>query len=173
MSDLISKAQALREAFDHSFSLPPPAAPEAPENLLAVRIGSDRYALRTRELAGLQLLRRVTPLPGARRGLLGLTGVRGRLVPVFSLAQLLGQAQTEAPRWLVICGAEEPMGLAFGELEGHHSPPRSSLSLLPEAESQPHLRQTVRLGGSADQPLSGHLYPVLDLAALIQRIQAN
>jgi chemotaxis signal transduction protein len=68
----------------------------------------------------------IVPLPvgsAAPFGLLGLCGVRGALVPVFSLAALLAHGSAgaaradEAPHWLVLCGGADDgrLGLvAFG-----------------------------------------------------------
>lgn len=59
-------------------------------------------------------------VPAETPGLLGLAGVRGGVVPVFSLAELLGHAATAtAPPWMVICGVDDPIGLAFDELDRH------------------------------------------------------
>ncbi|MCW8133316.1 MAG: hypothetical protein KIS92_23430 [Planctomycetota bacterium] len=57
-------------------------------------------------------------MPSRAKALLGLTGLRGDLVPVYSLAQLLGYARAEEPAWLLLCGAGHRFGLAFGQNHG-------------------------------------------------------
>src|SRR5689334_7571216 len=93
--------EALRREFDGSFALPQrEAAPDAIE-VLAIRVGGKPFALRLSEVAGVATGRRLTPVPSARRGMLGLVGVRGSLVAVFDLAVLLGEPpNTAEPRWV-------------------------------------------------------------------------
>lgn len=131
MSDTPSvegKAGELRRAFDRSFALPPPpAAPEACD-LLAVRLAGDRYAIRLRDIAGIVVGRKVIPVPAAAPDLLGLAGVRGGVVPVFGLASILGYGQASAaPRWMILCGADDPIALAFSDFDGYLRLPRSAL----------------------------------------------
>jgi chemotaxis signal transduction protein len=160
-SDRLSE---LRRAFDMGFALPPKAEREEPENLLAIRVAGERFALRVSELAGLQPQQRIVPLPGARAGLLGLAGVRGRLVPVYSLASLLGYSSDalDETRWLAVVGSNEPIALAFAQFDGHRQPPRSDLLSLPAAETRDDRREVVRLEGAA--------VPLVHLPSLIQRI---
>ena len=81
---------ALREEFDGSFGQPvrPPDAEHA--ELLTLRAGDRRYALRLTQTSGLHPDRPVTPLPGPLPALLGVAGFGGTIVPVFDLAALLG-----------------------------------------------------------------------------------
>ncbi|HEY5277759.1 MAG TPA: hypothetical protein VIK38_14720, partial [Coriobacteriia bacterium] len=47
---------------------------------------------------------------------------------VFGLASILGYGQDPgSPRWMVLCGAEEPIALAFSDFEGYLRLPKSSL----------------------------------------------
>ncbi len=122
------KAAALRHAFDRSFALPPPQAAQQIEDLLAIRVAGDPYAIRLRDIAGVVAGRRVVPVPAVTLDLLGLAGIRGRVVPVFGLASLLGYGQAGgSPRWMVLCGPEEPIALAFSDFEGYLRLPTSAL----------------------------------------------
>ena len=56
------------------------------------------------------------PVSDAR--LLGIASFRGAIVPVYSLAVLLGHPPTPGPRWLVIA-AEAPVAFAFELFESH------------------------------------------------------
>lgn len=122
------KAAGLRRAFDLSFaSQPPQASPEACD-LLLIRVAGDPYAIRLGEIAGLVAGRRVVPVPAVTLDLLGLAGIRGGVVPVFGLLSILGYGQAPgSPRWMVLCGAEDPIALAFSDFEGHLRVPKSSL----------------------------------------------
>jgi purine-binding chemotaxis protein CheW len=125
---LESKAAELRQAFDRSFALPPPQASPEVEDLLTIRVAGDPYAIRLREIAGMVAGRRVVPVPAVTLDLLGLAGIRGGLVPVFGLASILGYGPAPgSPRWMLLCGAEEPIALAFSDFEGYLRLPKSSL----------------------------------------------
>jgi chemotaxis signal transduction protein len=111
-------AALLRRQFDESFARPhrPPPAPHV--DLLAIRLGGRPHALRQDQVSGLFAGRPVVALPSSQPQLLGLAGVRGVLVPVFALAALVGaDAPGERPHWLVLCGRDEPVGLAFQDLD--------------------------------------------------------
>ncbi|HEY4954890.1 MAG TPA: chemotaxis protein CheW [Gemmatimonadaceae bacterium] len=123
-----SKAAELRQAFDLSFALPPPQASEEVEDLLAIRVAGDPYAIRLRDIAGMVAGRKVVPVSAVTLDLLGLAGIRGGVVPVFGLASILGYGQAPgSPRWMILCGAEEPIALAFSDFEGYLRLPKSSL----------------------------------------------
>jgi purine-binding chemotaxis protein CheW len=123
-----SKAAELRQAFDLSFALPPPQASQEVEDLLTIRVAGDPYAIRLRDIAGIVAGRRVIPVPAVTLDLLGLAGIRGDVVSVFGLASILGYGQAPgSPRWMILCGAEEPIALAFSDFEGYLRLPKSSL----------------------------------------------
>ena len=123
-----SKAAALRQAFDLSFALPPPPASQEVEDLLMLRVAGNPYAIRLRDIAGMVAGRKVVPVPAVTLDLLGLAGIRGGVVPVFGLASILGYGQAPgSPRWMILCGAEEPIALAFSDFEGYLRLPKSSL----------------------------------------------
>ena len=123
-----NRATELRHAFDLSFALPPPQASQEVEDLLTIRVVGDPYAIRLRDIAGMVAGRRVVPVPAATLDLLGLAGIRGGVVPVFGLASILGYGQAPgSPRWMILCGSEEPIALAFSDFEGYLRLPTSSL----------------------------------------------
>jgi chemotaxis signal transduction protein len=114
----VDRASNMRAAFDRSFA--EARRPEAPavEGLLAIRIGSEPYALRLSEIAGLYADRAVTRLPGDAPALLGIAGFRGAIVPVYDLPALLGHRPAETTRWLAMA-AGPPVAFAFAALDGH------------------------------------------------------
>lgn len=123
-----SEAVELRQAFDLSFALPPPQASQEVEDLLTIRVAGDPYAIRLRDIAGIVAGRRVVPVPAVTLDLLGLAGIRGDVISVFGLASILGYGQAPgSPRWMILCGAEEPIALAFSDFEGYLRLPKSSL----------------------------------------------
>ena len=123
-----SKAAELCQAFDLSFALPPPQESVEVEDLLTIRVAGDPYAIRLRDIAGMVAGCKVVPVPAVTPDLLGLAGIRGGVVPVFGLASILGYGQAPgSPRWMILCGAEEPIALAFSDFEGYLRLPKSSL----------------------------------------------
>jgi chemotaxis signal transduction protein len=116
-----SRAAELRTAFDRARAVP--FASEAAgriESFLAIRVCGDAYAIRISEISGLANDRKIVPLPGAISELIGVAGIRGTLIAVYSLASLLGYGAEAVPgRWLALCGAGEPVALAFSQFEGY------------------------------------------------------
>jgi chemotaxis signal transduction protein len=123
------KAAALRKAFDRERAIAFSAATEQPtESLLAIRVSRDAYAIRVNEISGVATGRKIVAIPSPISEFLGLAAVRGALVPVYSLAALLGYAtEEEQLRWLALCGRDEPLGLAFNEFEGYLRVPAEQL----------------------------------------------
>lgn len=123
-----NKATQLRQAFDRSFALPPSQASQEVEDLLTIRLAGDPYAIRLLDIAGMVAGREVVPVPAVTPDLLGLAGIRGGIVPVFGLATILGYGPAPgSPRWMILCGSEEPIALAFSDFEGYLRLPTSAL----------------------------------------------
>jgi purine-binding chemotaxis protein CheW len=136
----------LRQDFDQVFAAPAAAAAQEQESLIALRIEGDLYGLSIREIAGVAVAGRLVPLPSRRPGLLGLTGIRGAVIPVYSLAVLLGYPKAgETVRWLALCGAKEPLALALGEFEGYLRVPKTALHA-PDREARKHVHCFAQAG---------------------------
>lgn len=114
----LSRAAELRAAFDRSFAVAARADELAQNDLVAIRVGDEPYAIRVADVAGLFADRQVTHVPGGHPAQLGIAGFRGALVPVFSLRLLFACSPGPMPRWLVVAAAM-PVALAFDAFEGH------------------------------------------------------
>lgn len=151
MEELLAE---LRETFDAGFAVPRGEAPPPGRRLLAVRAGGVPLAAPLEDLAGVHAAQRIIPLPDSAPGLLGLAGIRGRVVAVHDLAAAIGAgALTGAPRWLLVAGGAEPLALAVDAVEGHLSLPR---------------------GEGAEAPVIEHAgarWSVLDVRALVAAIE--
>ena len=171
--DLQGRLARLRADFDASFADPPRAEVAGHDDLLAVRAGGVKYALRLIQAAGLFPDRPVTRLPGPRPALLGVAGFRGAIVPVYDLAAVLGTRRTAAassasatvPRWLVLAAGNPPVALAFEALDGHLRVPREELVEEPAGHG-PHgcLRGIVTLADGAR--------PIVDVPAVRAAVQS-
>ena len=123
-----NKAAQLRQAFDRTFALPPALVSPEVEDLLTIRVAGDPYAIRLLDIAEIFTGRIVVSVPAVTPDLLGLAGIHGGIVPVFSLSSILGYVPDPgSPRWMILCGSEEPIALAFSDFEGYLRLPMSAL----------------------------------------------
>jgi chemotaxis signal transduction protein len=111
------RAAELRLAFDSSFANPPSVERAATQDLLAIRLGAQKFALRLAEISGLFVDKKITFVPGGSEYLLGIAGFRGVIAPVYDLQRLFGYPGGQAPRWLVIAAAASA-GFAFDAFDG-------------------------------------------------------
>jgi chemotaxis signal transduction protein len=120
-SPVSARAMELRRVFDQARALPfASGKEEQTESLLAVRVSGDAYAIKVGEITSLVAGRKIVAIPSPIPELVGLAGIRGALVPVYSLHVLLGYiAPTQQSRWLVLCGTEDSFALALDDFEGY------------------------------------------------------
>jgi chemotaxis signal transduction protein len=157
-------AEQLHRLFDGAFAAPYSERREDLEPFLALRISSAPYALRALEIVGLATARKIVPLPSTLPAMLGLTAVRGRLLPVYGLDSLLGEEPANRPpRWLALCRGPDPVALAFAEIEGHLLLPRSEVFAAEgSASGRRHVRELVRAGAE--------VRGVIDVSSLVESI---
>lgn len=160
MTEWHQRVAAMADAFDQAFAAPPPPPPDRLERLIGIRAGETAYVLRLDELAGLAQAPPIVSLPLGRPGLLGLVGLRGRMLAVFDLAVLLGHASAPAPRWLALLAGSEPVAVAFSDIESHLLVPPSAL-LSVEGATGP-IAQLLTVDGVTR--------PVIDLPALLRSL---
>jgi chemotaxis signal transduction protein len=158
------RAGTLRREFDEAFARVAGRQGAPVEDLLAIRVSGDPYALRLAECAGLFVDRNVTPLPTAVPELLGLAGFRATLVPVYDLRALLGYPRGEAPRWMVSATGSAVVALAFDAFEAHLRVERAAL-VADDAPAQRHAPRLARLPGGAR--------PLLSVPSLLEAIEAR
>lgn len=159
---------ALRREFDLSFTQAPRMETESFQNMLAIRIGDDPYAIRVAELAGLHADRRIMPLPTPMPELLGVTGFRGQIAPVYDLATLLGYARQPSTRWLLLLQQREPVALAFDTFEMHFAVAQQEI--ISEQAAMPagtEARQHLYGAARSDDTVR----PIIHLQSLVEDIQ--
>ena len=140
--------EELRREFDAAFSLPPRPPERDQESLLGVPVARHPYALRVHDLVRLEAAGKIVPVPGRNPSVLGLAGLRGQLVPVFSLTRLLGHPRdAQPPRWFAVHGAETPLALAIETCSGFQPIPRTDVSPVRDpALRARHVSHTARVG---------------------------
>jgi chemotaxis signal transduction protein len=163
-SALTRRVSELRDDFDATFAEASRETDEAPQRFLAIAANGLPYAFRLSEISGVAVDRRATPVPGPLPELLGLTGVRGHLVPVYSLAALLGvPPPASPPRWLVLL-EQEQLALAIEHLEGYVFGRRDDV--MPSSSNDAgHCPETLRLEKSS--------FGILSVPSLVKRITAR
>jgi purine-binding chemotaxis protein CheW len=150
----------LRAAFDETFAVLPRSREEL-ESVIQIRVGSEVFVIRSGHIGGLVKSRKIVPLPSRIPELLGVSALRGKLIPVFDLAALLGiPAGASRPSWLVLAPGDTPIGLAFDGFEGQQVPEW----LGDEQSARQHVRQLVRIGSAVRAVLD-----IPGLAAAIRR----
>jgi chemotaxis signal transduction protein len=112
--------------------------------------------VRTHETCGLANDRKIVALPSATRELIGIAGIRGALIPVYSIAALLGYSADGVPgRWLALCGTEETFGLAFSQFEGCVMVPSSQVYAVERKdEAQAAAKRVVHTAGAVRAVIS-------------------
>jgi purine-binding chemotaxis protein CheW len=84
-----------------------------------LRVASEAYAVPVEHVSEVADLGEVRAVPGARAELLGIQNLRGRILPVFDLALLLGIPRTAPPNRLLVAEAGgRQAGFAVDEVSG-------------------------------------------------------
>jgi chemotaxis signal transduction protein len=160
-------AARLRRLFDQSFAAPVSSQPERHEDLLAIRVGAERYGLRLAEIAGLHVDLRIVSVPSPAAQLLGIVGIRGTMAPIYDLAALLGLPPAPGSRWIVLARGPQTVGFAFGTFDAHLKVSSASLT---EGNSQSvvtgqHLHGAVHVAGT--------LLPIIHLASILLTLKGS
>jgi purine-binding chemotaxis protein CheW len=108
----------LRQGFDAGFAEAPAAEAAAGEAVLTLRLRGEPFALRLSAIGGLAKGRRVVRLPQSPPGFAGFSSLRGRLLPVWDLAALLGLSPAGDAPWQALAAGPTPWALAFERFDG-------------------------------------------------------
>lgn len=155
-ASLNERLMAMRSAFDEAFARPP-EEPVETRDLLVLSAGGERFALPLAGLAGVELTPPLTPLLSAQPALLGLSNCRGRIVPVFSLSQLLGRERTSCRMCVLVTVADgEWAAWGFEHLVELVRVPRDTI------DDEPGTAKVLRT--------TAGVVPILDLEDLRRRV---
>jgi purine-binding chemotaxis protein CheW len=107
-----------------------------------VRVGAGRYAFDVRHVREVEERQRVTAVPGAPAGVLGVCNLRGAVLPVVQVDDLLGQAG-DGGRFIVVTDVDGLVaGVTVDEILGVEPLPREL-----EVESTPGVRGRALVDG--------------------------
>jgi purine-binding chemotaxis protein CheW len=156
-------ATDLHREFDETFAVPPPVSVEH-ESLIMLRVAGEALAVRTLDITGVAKRRRILPIPTRVPGLLGITAIRGQLIPVYDLATLLElPSAAGAGSWLMLANPEAPIGLIFDEFEGQLDIEGSCLYESDGSDSRKYLGLMARAGAARRA--------VIDVPGLVKEIR--
>ena len=160
-----SDAAAIGRAFDRTFAEAPRTVAEDTEDLLGASVGGGSYLLRLRDVSGLAARPKVVPLPSPVTEFIGVMGLRGSVVPVYSLGALLGHPSlSEDPAWVFLIGERSAtVGLGAREFTGYLRLARRAFAAAPASERGGLVRETARNGQ--------HLRGVIDVGAVVVSLQ--
>lgn len=163
-----ARAVELRRGFDRGFAQPKHVVSISSNDFLQIRLGSDSYAIRLSEVAGVVADRKVARLPSRLPAQVGLAGFRGAVLAVWDLAALLGYPPSAASRWLAIV-ASHPLALVLSGFEGHLRLASDAIALRESGDTpsstpalRQHVRQVVRVGD--------RVFPIVDISSVVDAI---
>ena len=158
-------ADARRE-FDSSFTVPAVISRKHVHLVVRIRVSDRIFAVKRDELTGISKLKQVLPIPSSASALLGITTVRGTLVPVFDLAAMLGLTSSrEQAAWTLLINRATPVGLAFDDFEGQSEVFSGNFFDGDPPQAGSYFHQIAETD-------AGKL-PVLDIAGLLESIRKN
>lgn len=104
------RARAIMDERARTLAEPPDEPPPAADviEVLTFGLGGERYAVETKHVREVVRLAHCTPMPGTPSYLLGVINLRGEILAVVDLRELLGLArETPTDRsWVVVLGAD-------------------------------------------------------------------
>jgi hypothetical protein len=110
----MKRAKELAAIFDRSFAEPMLGHRARPNLALSILVGGAVYLLPLKEVTLVSRAPKIVPLPNGTALQLGIAGLRGSLVTVFSLAALLGEPAVHAA-WVAVV---REVAFAFDALDG-------------------------------------------------------
>jgi purine-binding chemotaxis protein CheW len=158
---LVDRLAQLREEFDSSFAQPWKPADQRTESVLCFTSDAGKFAIPVSALLSITRVGSIVPIPSRAAAFLGLTVVRARLMPVYSVARFTGGAgHASEPHWLALLRGSHPAAIAIESLDGYAD--RGSIEALAEGAAPQFIKGMVRR--------SGVLYALLDCAKLYDNI---
>lgn len=148
------------------------ALPEEQEqeslSVLAFTLSDERYALPLNQVREVSRPRPITPLPGLPPTIMGATGLRGEVLAVLDLVQLLGLGTyTPTPECRMVVVQHEGTAAAFliDQVEDIASIPQAALRP-PPTNTQQHTAMFLQgVAGEGDETIR-----LLDLARLLEAL---
>jgi chemotaxis signal transduction protein len=156
-----SRLHKLRDEFDSNFARPWAPERQAGESLFCFTADDGRFAIPLTALQALVKAGPIVPVPSRAFGLLGLTVVRAKVLPVYSIGRFTGGApRGAAPPWLASLRGPSPAALAIDSLDGYTQ--SDSLADSAAGPAGPFIQGIVQH--------NGYFYALLDCVTLYDTI---
>jgi purine-binding chemotaxis protein CheW len=144
-----------------------PAEPAASVGqYLTFRVGGQLYALPAEEVGEVIRLPAIARLPHGPSSLMGLANLRGSVLPIASVAALLGRPGSKVSR-VIILGGPAPVGLAVDGVEALVLVEVGSLQLAQAElarEAGERVRGAFQISGTSDAVKVLDIWPLLEAA---------
>jgi len=161
-----SRVEALRRDFDGEFVLPPPQTEVAQEKFLFFDVVDNPYAIRMTELFILLTHATITSVANSVSGLIGLVGLRGELVAVYSLQELLGYGRETDPERFLLIGSEfSNVAFSVSDVETYHSISPNNIAAFADAHSRPYIKEILSF--------EEQIRHVISFSALVRSVRRN
>lgn len=115
----VDEAVALKREGESAEEAPGPLTLEL--ELLAFRLGNEEYCVMVDQVREVLKMREITPVPHTADYVLGVTSIRGKVLPVIDLCKRFGLAsgvRDEKSRIVVISVEDEDMGILVDRMTG-------------------------------------------------------
>lgn len=122
-----ARAGELKRIFDQAFALPPETKEENARDMLGITLYGNAYALALSDVAGVYSNKKIARTPSTERGLLGIAGFRGAILPVYDLGVLIGLPPSANPRWVAVIKPGD-IAVAFESFDGHLRVPTADIA---------------------------------------------
>lgn len=156
----------LRREFDERFEHSRDASYESPAAYLLVQIGDALHAVSATAVRGIEPCPAITQVPTSVPALRGLAAVRGVVLGIYDLCELLGASQSgrDGSGWILVCRDGET-GLLVDAIAGWIRARTDSLRSDPSARTGASIAAVLELDGEQ--------YPVIDVGAVMKRLGAD
>lgn len=161
LATLERRLRALRSEFDSSFARPWTPSRAQTEAILCFTAQGGKFAAPLTTLQSVARAGAIVPVPSQASALLGITVLRAKLLPVFSVAALLGMPSANSEvSWLAVLRGPRAAALALDSLAGYAD--AESIRKTDAAASLPFVTASVRL--------QEEMFAVLDCERLYEEI---
>lgn len=109
--------EKIRDEFDSSFSMPVTIEESERVNYLLIKLQDDTFAVKTRDLKRIISAKPIITLPKQAPSMLGISGIEGQGIPIFSLEHLMSYSKLSKIQWFALCGHQvNTIGFGFSKI---------------------------------------------------------